>query len=288
MRNIGGGHDPRHRHRGADEDKHDGGGRGGVGEDLGQFAPLDFAVDHDGQKKRVEHGDGAGLGGREPAADDTAHDDDDEGEAGEGGPENAAGFAEGDFLADGVAIFLRDETGDEHEAEAKHEAGNVAGDEEGGDGDAAAGEGVDDHDVARRDEQAGGGGGDVDGGGEVFVEALFFHERSHETAVGGGGGGGGTGDRTEEHVCEDIHVGEAAGKPADDDLGEGDQPVGDAAAVHEITREDEERNREQGKAVEAGGEALGDDGGGGGGIKADDEGAERGEPDGEDDRDAGQ
>ena len=42
--------------------------------------------------------------------------------------------------------------------------------------------------------------------------------------------------------------------------------MGDAAAVHEVTRENEERDREQGKTVEAGGEALSDDGGGGGGI----------------------
>ena len=47
-------------------------------QELGQVADLHLAVDHDRQDERVEHGDGGGLRGREPAQQDAADDDEDQ------------------------------------------------------------------------------------------------------------------------------------------------------------------------------------------------------------------
>ncbi|MFM1943363.1 MAG: hypothetical protein RI897_2345 [Verrucomicrobiota bacterium] len=86
--------------------------------------------------------------------------------------------------------------------------------------------------------------------------------RDHEAADGANSCGGGAADGSEEHTCEDIDQGEAAGEAADESLGEVHEASGDAALAHEESGEDEEGDGEEGEAAGAGGHALGDDGGG--------------------------
>ena len=175
-----------------------------------------------------------------------------------------------------------------HQGKPEDDAGHVTGKEERGDRDTAARERVDDHDVARRNEETDGRGGNVHRGGELAVIAFALHHRGHRAADRGGRGDGRAGDGAEEHAPENIHVGESAGQPADDDFCEVDQAPGDAAAVHELTREDEKRNREQREAVEAGGHALRDHGGGRGGIERHEQRGDGGRADGKRDGHAGE
>src|SRR5204863_9867372 len=54
----------------------------------------------------------------------------------------------------------------------------------------------------------------------------------------------------EDHVGDDVDVPETAAEAADQHEAELQQPVGQAADVHEIRGEDEQRDREQDVAVE--------------------------------------
>ena len=64
------------------------------------------------------------------------------------------------------------------------------------------------------------------------------------------------GDRAEEHAGEDVDEGQPASEAAHQDVGEIDQPAGDPAVAHEQSGEDEERNRQQREAVDAGGDVV--------------------------------
>lgn len=52
-------------------------------------------------------------------------------------------------------------------------------------------------------------------------------------------------DRRHEHVRDEIDVGEPTLQRADEDAGQGNQPLRDAAFVHQLTDEHEEGNGEQ-------------------------------------------
>ena len=93
------------------------------------------------------------------------------------------------------------------------------------------------------------GDGDVDG--EEPRIAVLDHLRDHHRADRGGVGDGGAGDAAEEGRGEDVDERQPAADPADEDLGEVDQPLGHAALAHDGAGEDEEGNGEEREIVGA-------------------------------------
>ena len=92
------------------------------------------------------------------------------------------------------------------------------------------------HDRGRR------GQGRREGGG---VLAVLGHHLLHELAGGGGVGEGRAGHPGEDDALHDVHVREPAAEAADEGVAESQQPLRDAAGVHELGRQDEQRNGQQ-------------------------------------------
>ena len=147
----------------------------------------------------------------------------------------------------------------EDDAQTHHDAGDDAGEEHSGDRDGAAGHGINDHDVRRRDHEAGGGRGGREGGREVAVIALRDHFRHHEAADTGDGRARRPGDRAEEHAGDGVRVRQAAGEMSDQRRGEVDQTARHAAAAHQDAGEHEERDGEQRERIDAEHHAFGHD-----------------------------
>ena len=59
-----------------------------------------------------------------------------------------------------------------------------------------------------------------------------------------------SGHARKDHVGDDVDVAKATAKTADQDEAELQQPIGQAADVHQVGGEDEQRDREQHVAVE--------------------------------------
>ena len=76
--------------RGADDHHDDGAGDEGVDHQARQVADVEIAVDDDRDEEPVDHGDGGGLGGRDPAAEDAAEDQDRHEQRGGGADEGRA------------------------------------------------------------------------------------------------------------------------------------------------------------------------------------------------------
>ena len=85
---------------------------------------------------------------------------------------------------------------------------------------------------------------------------MVFHRLDLDRADAGGIGKRCTRHAGENHRADDVHLRETALHPADKRQREGIDAPGDAGDVHEVAGEDEERHREQRKALDASDHAL--------------------------------
>ena len=257
LRDLQEGHDPAQNVGHADQKDHHAAHLGAFHHDVPEFFPGNVAV-ADAQDQGVDHGDGRALGGAENAGDDAADDHDDQGQGGDGlqgglaqvGP---AEFAGGAF----IALLAGDDDGHHHAAQRPDDAGQVAGHEQRGHRGAARGQGVSDQCVGRGDQQAGGGRSAVGGGAQGFVIALLLLAFQHHRADGGSRGRSRTGNGAEQRIGAHVGHQQGAGQLAQNRHDEIDQPLGDAALVHQVARQDEERDGRQAEFAHAHENALG-------------------------------
>src|SRR5699024_2247722 len=176
----------------------------------------------------VEHGDGGGLGGGEPAGGHTHHNDDDRAGRPDGLAQLVDQVLDAELIAAGVVVFDGQDVDAHHQADGQDAAGEVAGQEQAAHRDAAGGGGVDDHVVAGRHQDALHRRGDGDGGGKVGVVALVHHHGDQDGAQGGGVGRRRARDAAKEVRVKDVDHAQAAAHPADAGVGQRHQLVGQA------------------------------------------------------------
>ena len=104
---------------------------------------------------------------------------------------------------------------------------------------------VDDQVVRGRDQQRDDRGGDHDVDGIIGAIAAPAHLRDHQPANGRGVGHGRAGNAAEHDRGNDADLAQAAAQMSDKCGGEIDKSRRDAAANHEVTGIDEERDRHQ-------------------------------------------
>jgi hypothetical protein len=184
------------------------------------------------------------LGGREPAQDDPAHDDDGDHDRRHGVSKRLAELAHRRRRLLGVVALLRDDEGGHRHADAHHEAWQVAAGKDGGYR-LVRHPGIDHRDDRGRDDRRQDGGADGQYRREVFVVALAYHLRDQEGAEGGDIGHRRPGDPAEDHAVDDVDVGEPAAEPPDQHGREVDDGAGHAAPRGDIAGQDEERRGEQ-------------------------------------------
>lgn len=176
--------------------------------------------------------------------------------------------------------------GDHHDHHAQEDPRHVPRHEQRRDRHPAGDGRVDDRGRRRRDEQPGRGRGDVDRGAESRVVAGLLLPLVQRAADRRGRRHGRTGQRAEQHVGQHVGVRQRAGDPAHRHQGEVDEPARDAAGVHEVAREDEQRHGQQREALDADVHLLPDDVGGVVPRQERQRGGERGDPERHRDRHA--
>ena len=272
------GHDVGHDGRSRDQEEDGGRALHGVGQHIVEGLEGDLAVEH-GQQQAVQAHDHTGLGGGEEAAQNAAHDDDD----GQQGRDSVdPDLDSGVLVLDGgglIALLDGQVDGQSTHAQAQQDAGQVAAHEQGRHRDAAGGDGVKDQRAGRGDQDAGGGRADVDGGGEVGVVAFLCLQGAQDGAHGRGGGHRRAGDRAEEHIGQHVGGGQVAGDLAHQQAGQTDQAAGNAALIHDVAAQGEERQGQQREGVQAREAALGRDQGKDVGGHAEQGGDHRGDAD---------
>ncbi len=143
-----------------------------------------------------------------------------------------------------------------HHEDRHHDAGDEPAEEQRADRDVRH-HPVDDEGQRRRDDRAERrrGGGHADG--EFGRIAVVLHGLDLDGAEAGRVGNGGARHAGEDHRADDVDVAEPALHPADEGHGEAIDAPGDAGNIHQVTGEDEERDGEQRKALDAGDHAVG-------------------------------
>ena len=157
---------------------------------------------------------------------------------------DADDLREGRALLGAIAALHREDIDDDHDPDAHQHAGNHAAEEQLADrhlGQRA----IDHHRDRRRDHRADGRGRGDDGAGEGLVEAAVLHRLDLDDAQAHRFGKGRTGHAGKQHRGKNADVREAAAHVADHRAGEAENPVGHAAGVHQVSGEDEERDRQQ-------------------------------------------
>ena len=101
------------------------------------------------------------------------------------------------------------------------------------------------------------GRADTDIDREIAIEAALDHLRNHRAADRGHVRNRRTGHAAEEQIRQHIDLAEAAADMTDQAGGKTDQAFGNAAAQHQLTGKDEQRNRDQRDRTGAGRELLG-------------------------------
>ena len=125
-------------------------------------------------------------------------------------------------------------------------------------GGCAHGKGIDDHVVAGWNDDSLTGGTDGQPDGKLFVIALFFHHGNDDGAEGGDIGHSRTGDAAEEHAVHHIDHGKPTREPSHKEIGQIDQPLGDAPFVHDFAHDDEKGNGKEGEIHDAVGHGFDD------------------------------
>ena len=250
---------PRHHRRRPEQEAHRRRHHRALDEESGQIAPLDLAVDEEPHDEGVHHREHRGLRRRHRAAQDAAEDDG-------GQPQRNDGVEKG--VADGgprhVGACLDAtppgvEPDIDHDGEGDDHGGEKARGEEGGHRDVGHG-GNDDHENAGRHENAHGRGGRDHRHRLLLAVARLEHGRDHGRADGRDVGHRGARDAGEDVLGHHHGHAEASANPADQHLGEPDQPHRDAPRLHEGARQDKEGNGEQDEGVNAFEGLLHDDG----------------------------
>ena len=144
----------------------------------------------------------------------------------------------------GVGVEKAQDHDDKDERGSHQQAGNDPGDEHIADADLRQ-NAVDHEEHRRRNDRRHQPARRGHGGGEVPVIATLDHLGHHHMAhhrdlrVGRANDGG------HEHVGDKVDVGQPAAQRPDKDAGKFDQTLGDAALVHQLAHQHEERDRQQ-------------------------------------------
>ncbi len=201
------------------------------------------------QEQCVQHRHRAGLGRREPAQQLAADDDPRRHHRGDRDRGRAQELLERGPLVGRIVAQLRVRVDDQHldaaQQQTRQHAGHVQLVDRGVEHPAP-----DDHQDRRRndDREDRRHGGDRDR--EIHVVAFLHLRVDEELGLARRVGGRGSGDAGEEHRQHDVDLREAARQVADHRPRPVEQPVGDAAGVHQVGGEQEERHREQQERVE--------------------------------------
>src|SRR5690606_29544124 len=242
------------------DQQHHGGGADGAERGVDELAPAHAAVDSDGDDDRVDHRDAGTLGGGEDTRAHAAEDDGDEQQPGDGDGAEVQDPLEAREGVHRIAAMAGDEIGGEHQRRGEHQPGNDAGGEQVGDGDAAAaGDRVNDHVVAGRQQQRDERRHRRHVDRVVGAVAARLHLRDHQPPDRRGFGDGRAGDAAEQGGGRDVDLPEATAQVADHGSGEADDALGDAAADHEVAGVDEEGDGEQREDAHARVQALEND-----------------------------
>ena len=202
------------------------------------------AAGEGGARLVVEDAGVVGDGGH--AADDAADDHDDQGQRRQGAQGAYAEIFPVE-LAGSAFIAQLDSQQHAHHAAAQcpDDAGDVTGHEQRSHRGTAGRQRVGDQGVGRRDQQAGAGRGGVGGSSNGGVVALLLGTVADHGADGGSRGGGGAGNGAEQGVGADVGHQQCAGQLAQNGHDEIHQTLGDAALIHDVARQNEERNSGQ-------------------------------------------
>ena len=245
----------------AAEDEHDGARTdGGVDQNLRQVLPLEGLIDIAAADQAVHGRNRAALGRGKDAAVNAAQNDDRHDQRPDALEEYGHGFLRGHLLAVhlDVGILLDVDVGVNEHENSHQNAWTEAGQEQRADGNLSQNS-VRNHADARRDDlpqRTGRGGG---GKAEILVIAILLHFRRHDAADSCGRRRGRTGNRREERAGENRHIGESALRFAAEQVDEIDEFLAQAAVAHQVTAEDEQRNRHQLIGGHAGKHRLADD-----------------------------
>ena len=234
-------HDPRHDGGQTDHQGDDAGHLSGFQNDAGQIFQSEALVNQ-AQNGSVSHSHGRSLGCGEHTAQNTANDDDDEQQAGNGIQNGLQRLLAGNALFDDIALFLCCDTCDHHDDNTPQDAGKITCREQSSHGNAACNGGVDDHQVRRRNQHSGGSGGNVDGSTVYRIITFFFLHGADGAAHGGSSGSTGTGDGTEQHIGDDVGLGQCTRHPACNGFCHIHKALCNAAVVHQVARQNEEGN----------------------------------------------
>lgn len=109
----------------------------------------------------------------------------------------------------------------------------------------------------RRDQYAKFCGRGLNGSGQWFGVAMFDHRGDQNGPDGECGCHRRAGDRCEQHTCQNAGAGQTALHTTHQRLRQLDQTLRDAARRHQITSQNKQRDRHDGKAVDSGKHALG-------------------------------
>ena len=232
----------------ADDQHDDGGGLRRVLHDLHEALRREVTVHEEADDDRVDNRDVRGLRRSEVAGEDTAEDDEwheDAPDRMEEGPEDVL-HAERCTLR--VIELPRFDEGDDDQDRAHRDARDEAVAEQGIDR-LLCDDRIEHHRNGWRDDDADRTRSCDESGGLIDMIATLLELRDEGRTDGCGSRGTGSGNRGEEHAGEDGNDGETTTDPAEEGLCELDEHLRHGALRHEVTGEDEERNRDQREAV---------------------------------------
>ena len=251
LRNLSKGHNPSQNIGNADKEYHHTAHLCALHHDVPQRFQCNIAV-ADAQDQSVDHGDGRALCCRKDTCDDAADDHDDQGQRrnrSQGADPEIfpVKFARKPF----VALFLCNNNGNDHTADGPDNSRHIPCHEQGSYGRSACCKRISDQRIGRRDQKAGWCGCAVGGSAQRLVVALlllaFFHHASHCCC----GSGCRSGDCAEQSVGSYIGYQKGARHFAQDRHNKVYQPLGDAALIHQVARQNKERDSRQAEFAHA-------------------------------------
>ena len=255
-RDVGNGHHPRRHHGGCSQEHDDGGGLGGRDQAVHQHRDLELTVDEDAHNQRIGHADNAGFGGGEFAAAQAHQDQDGEQQGPDAVQQGFGNLFHALAGGGGQVVLFGDEEPHHAQGGGQVDSGSDAAHKQFGD--RYAGLDAEDNHGHRGGHD---GGKDVagshQGGAAVPVVAGADHHGDQDDAQGCGGSYSRAHDAGEQQDGQDGDIAQAAADMAHQGVGKIDDPLGDAAAVHQLTGEHEEGNGHHRKGIGAGKKVLG-------------------------------
>lgn len=209
---------------------------------------VDGAVNEHAHEQAIEHGHSRGLGGREHAAVNAAENDHRRHYAPEGLAQGLAHRLAALFAP--VALFARNDQHRAHDEQGHNDAGDKARREQRRYRDIGHAA-VDDEGDARRNDDGQTRGHGNRGRGKGFVIARHGHAGDQDQAQRGHRGRAGAAYRSPEGSHGHGSHGQAAGHGAGQGFHQGHNARRDARAFHDIARQDEEGDGQEGKFGDA-------------------------------------